>query len=125
MKMWVSRQKGPESSPELHPEHYHAFFITMFFLPKVLFVGPATTQTLVVRFDGGICGGVLVEDASDDFPKQKKLENLLPSFAGSSPPISPKTSPTSLWKSLVPKKGLKLCLKLRVQSCENGPVKNV
>ena len=33
--------------------------------------------------------------------QQKKLENLLPNFAGSSPPISPKTSPTSLWKSLV------------------------
>ena len=40
-------------------------------------------------------------NASDDFPKQKKLENLLPNFAGSSPPISPKTSPTSLWKSRV------------------------
>ena len=39
-------------------------------------------------------------NASDDFP-QKKLENLLPNFAGSSAPISPKTSPTSLWKSLV------------------------
>ena len=35
------------------------------------------------------------------FSQQKKLENLLPNFAGSSPPISPKTSPTSLWKSLV------------------------
>ena len=35
------------------------------------------------------------------FPQQKKLENLLPNFAGSSPRISPKTSPTSLWKSLV------------------------
>ena len=33
--------------------------------------------------------------------QQKKLENILPNFAGSSPPISPKTSPTSLWKSLV------------------------
>ena len=64
-------------------------------------LGPATTQNLVVKFDGEICGGVLVENASDDFPQQKKLENLLPNFAGSSPPISPKTSPTSLWKSLV------------------------
>ena len=64
-------------------------------------VGPATTQNLVVKFDGEICGGVLVENASDNFPQQKKLENLLPNFAGSSPPISPKTSPTSLWKSLV------------------------
>ena len=45
--------------------------------------------------------GVLVEKASDDFPQQRKLENLLPNFAGSSPPISPKTSPTSLWKSLL------------------------
>ena len=74
------------------------------------FLGPATTQNLVVKFDGEICGGVLVENASDDFPKQKKLENLLPNFAGSSPPISPKTSPTSLWKSLV------LILGLRTQT---------
>ena len=64
-------------------------------------LGPATTQNLVVKFDGEICGGVLVENASDDFPQQMKLENILPNFAGSSPPISPKTSPTSLWKSLV------------------------
>ena len=64
-------------------------------------LGPATTQNLVVKFDGEICGGVWVENASDDFPQPKKLENLLPNFAGSSPPISPKTSPTSLWKSLV------------------------
>ena len=66
-----------------------------------LFLGPTTTQNLV-KFDAEICGGVLVENASDDFPQQKKLENLLPNFAGSLPPISPKTSPTSLWKSLVP-----------------------
>ena len=66
----------------------------------VMLLGPATTQNLVVKFDGEICGGVLVENASDDFPQQK-LENLLPNFTGSSPPISPKTSPTSLWKSLV------------------------
>ena len=65
------------------------------------FVGPATTQNLVVKFDGEICGGVLVENTSDDFPQEKKLENLLPNFAGSSPRISPKTLPTSLWKSLV------------------------
>ena len=26
-----ARQKGPESSPELRPEHYHAFLITMLF----------------------------------------------------------------------------------------------
>ena len=69
--------------------------------PLKIFVGPATTQNPVVKFDGEICGGVLVENASDDFPQQKKLENLPPNFAGSSPPISPKTSPTSLWKSLV------------------------
>ena len=31
-------------------------------------VGPATTENLVVKFDGEICGGVLVENASDDFP---------------------------------------------------------
>ena len=35
-----------------------------------------------MKFDGEICGGVLVENASDDFPQQKKLENLLPNFAG-------------------------------------------
>ena len=66
-----------------------------------IFVGPATTQNLVVKFDGEICRGGLVEHASDDFPQQKKLENHLPNFAGTSPPISPTTSPTSLWKSLV------------------------
>ena len=66
-----------------------------------IFVGPATTQNRVVKFDGVICSGVLVENASDDFPQQKKLENGLPNFAGSSPPISQKISPTSLWKSLV------------------------
>ena len=43
---------------------------------------------------GGIC--------FSRFSQQKQLENLLPNFAGSSPPISPKTSPTSLWKLLVP-----------------------
>ena len=66
---------------------------------------PATTQNLVVKFDGEIGGGVLVQNASDNFPRQKKLENLLPNFAGNSPPTSPKTSPTSLWKSLV----LRIC----------------
>ena len=34
-------------------------------------VGLATTQNLVVKFDGEICGGVLVENASDDFPSKK------------------------------------------------------
>ena len=42
-----------------------------------------------------------MENVSDDFPQQRKLQNLPPNFAGSSPPISPKTSATSLWKSLV------------------------
>ena len=46
-------------------------------------IGPATTQNLVVKFDGEICSGVLVENASDDFRQQKKLENLLPNSAGS------------------------------------------
>ena len=45
-----------------------------------------------------------MENASDDFPQHRKLENLLPNFAGSSPSISPKTSPTSLWESLMHKK---------------------
>ena len=76
--------------------------------------GPATTQNLVVKFDGEICGGVLVENASDDFSQQEKLENLLPNFAGSSPTISPKTSPTSLWKSLVLKNALFLQEKTHV-----------
>ena len=35
------------------------------------FLGPATTQNLVVKFDGEICGGVLVENASDDFPSKR------------------------------------------------------
>ena len=64
-------------------------------------LGPATTQNLAVKFNGEICGGVLVENASGDFPSKRSSKNLLPNFAGSSPPISPKTSPTSLWKSLV------------------------
>ena len=34
-------------------------------------LGPATTQNLVVKFDGEICGGVLVENASDDFPSKR------------------------------------------------------
>ena len=34
-----------------------------------------------MKFEGEICGGVLVENASDDFPQQKKLENILPNFA--------------------------------------------
>ena len=35
----------------------------------MLYVGPATTQNLVVKFDGDISSGVLVENASDDFPQ--------------------------------------------------------
>ena len=31
IKMWGFEAKGPESSPELRPEHYHSFFITMLF----------------------------------------------------------------------------------------------
>ena len=34
-------------------------------------IGPATTENLVVKFDGEICGGVLVECASDDFPSKR------------------------------------------------------
>ena len=37
----------------------------------MMFVGPATTQNLVVKFDGEICGGVLVENVSDDFPSKR------------------------------------------------------
>ena len=35
------------------------------------FTGPATTQNVVVKFDDEICGGVLVEDVSDDFPSKR------------------------------------------------------
>ena len=43
------------------------------------------------------------------FPSKRSSENLLPNFAGSSPPILSKTSPSSLWKSLVlPKTGYSL-----------------
>ena len=83
-------------------------------------VGPATAQNLVVKFDGEICGGVLVENASDDFPQQKKLENLLPNFARSSPPISPKTSPTSLWKSLVLTDGVQNYRNSNKTTCPNS-----
>ena len=34
-------------------------------------LGPATTQNRVVKFDGEICRGVLVEDASDNFPAKE------------------------------------------------------
>ena len=91
------------------PAHNRASLLTI--------VGPATTQSLVVKFDGEICCGVLVDSASDNFPRQKKLENLLPNFAGSSPPISLKTSPTSLWKSLVPTSGLGRSFLLAVARC--------
>ena len=39
--------------------------------PQRTYVGPAATQSLVVKFDGEICGGVLVDHASDDFPSQR------------------------------------------------------
>ena len=54
---------------------------SIFRIFAVPYLGPATTQNLAVKFDGETCGGVLVENASDDFPQQKKLENLLPNFA--------------------------------------------
>ena len=92
-----ARQDLPGNPYKLPPDK--SFYTK--FLPRELYVGPATTQNLIVKFDGEIRGGVSVENASDDFPQQKKLENLLPNFAKSSPPISPKTPPTSLWKSLV------------------------
>ena len=88
----------------------------------VPFLGSATTKNLVVKFDGEICGGVLVENVSDDFPQQKRLENLLPNFAGSSPPISPKTSPTSLWKSPVLTFQSRLKISIEKVLCQNsGP----
>ena len=34
-------------------------------------IGATTTQNLIVKFDGEICGGVLVENASDDFPSKR------------------------------------------------------
>ena len=44
------------------------------------------------------------------FPGKRSSKNLLPNFAGSSPPSSPKTSSTSLWKSMV----------LHFEKAENG-----
>ena len=41
------------------------------FYRKDTSVGAATTQNLVVKFDGEICGAVLVENASDDFPSKR------------------------------------------------------
>ena len=41
------------------------------FYANTAFLGPATTQNLVVKFDGEICGGVLVENSSDDFPSKR------------------------------------------------------
>ena len=35
------------------------------------FLGPASTQNLVVKFDGGICSGILVEHASDYFSSRR------------------------------------------------------
>ena len=55
--------------------------------PLLIYRGPPQPQNLVVKFDGEICGGVLVENVSDDFHQQRKLENHLPNCAGSSPPI--------------------------------------
>ena len=37
----------------------------------VMFLGAATTQNRVVKFDGEVCGGVLVENASDHFPSKR------------------------------------------------------
>ena len=50
-------------------------------------IGPATTQNLAVKFDGEICGGVLVENASDDFPSKRSSKI---SFQ-----TSPEVSPTN------------------------------
>ena len=75
-------------------------------------LGPATNPEPRSEVCGEICGGVLVENASDDFPQPENLENILPNFAGSSPPILPTTSPTSLWKSLV----------LRIQKPQDDPI---
>ena len=43
----------------------------LIFLQPMLFLGSATTQNRVVKFDGEICGGVLVENASDDLPSKR------------------------------------------------------
>ena len=47
------------------------FFFSIAFC-GIAFLGPATTQNLVVKFDGEISGEVLVENASDDFPPAKE-----------------------------------------------------
>ena len=104
-----------ESEPEL-------WLITKGVFSLETSLGPATTQNLAVKFDGEICGGVVVKNASDDFPQQKKLEDLLPNFVGSSPPISPKTSPTSLWRSLLEPSLESLKSLKSLESVENGQV---
>ena len=48
-------------------------------------IGPATSQNLVVKFDGEICGGVLVENASDDFTSKRSSKisfQTSPEFSG-------------------------------------------
>ena len=57
---WFEGQGGgPKLKNALHP------------VPARGFIGPATTQNLVVKFDGEICDGVLVENAADDFPSKR------------------------------------------------------
>ena len=46
MKMWGFEAKGPESSPELRPEHYHYFFITMLFSSPILGVDTLSRRDL-------------------------------------------------------------------------------
>ena len=64
-------------------------------------LGPATTQNLVVKLMVKFAVEFWWKMLLTIFPSKRSSKNLLPNFAGSSPPISPKTSPTSLWKSLV------------------------
>ena len=56
--------KGPGDSSEWRT-------VSQSWCPNQNIIGPATTQNLVVKFDGEICGGVLVENASDDFPSER------------------------------------------------------
>ena len=72
-----SRQTKIKNAPQIHSAE-----------PRGQYAGPATTQNLAMKFDGEICGGVLGGKCFWRFSHQKKLENLLPNFAGSSPPIS-------------------------------------
>ena len=54
-----------------HPRHPSDLAQALPLLGSWHILWPATSQNRVVKFDGGVCGGVLVENASDDFPTKR------------------------------------------------------